>query len=388
MCKDTRIMKRLRTLFIAAGLVLALTTLRAQGIQAGPWISDTDENGLTILWTSEVPGMAWVELEDGRVLYDSFAGRHIFRRLHSVTVKGLEAGSVLCYRIGGQNLKDDSNAYNPVFGDKYEGPWYAVKTFDTKASSCRFSVFNDIHLQRDKYSALAAQIDSAQTDFIFLNGDIVTAGNYVLDTLVHYAIEPLGNLPHGLPLQFTRGNHEGRGNNTPLVADVFPHAVPAQFYYTFRQGPVAFIVLDAGETNPKRSVLYSGAEVFEEYLAEQIAWAREAVREPLFRKAPVKVCLIHVPMIDHEDKSDYHLQRWLNQHIVPLLNKAGIDLMIGADLHEFMLCEPGTMGNDFPILVNDNARRLEFEYTRGGAIHVQTFNASGEKEFDTSFPNR
>lgn len=116
-----------------------------------------------------------------------------------------------------------------------------------------------------------------------------------------------------------------------------------------------------------------------------MAWAREAVREPLFRKAPVKVCLIHIPMIDHPDKTDYLLQRWLNEHIVPLLNKAGLDLMIGADLHEFMLCEPGTMGNRFPILVNDNERRLQFEYTRGGRIHVSTFNASGEKEFEREF---
>jgi hypothetical protein len=148
---------------------------------------------------------------------------------------------------------------------------------------------------------------------------------------------------------------------------------------------VAFIVFDAGETNAKRSALYSGAEVFEDYLNEQIEWAREAVREPLFRKAPVKVCLLHVPMIDHPDKTDYLLQRWLNEHIVPLLNKAGIDLMIGADLHEFMLCEPGTMGNRFPILVNDNERRLQFECSRRGRIHVSTFNASGEKEFEREF---
>lgn len=43
------------------------------------------------------------------------------------------------------------------------------------------------------------------------------------------------------------------------------------------------------------------------------------------------------------------------------------------------------MGNRFPILVNDNERRLQFEYTRRGRIHVSTFNASGEKEFEREF---
>ena len=377
-------MSAVRKLIIIFFLSVFTMSLRAQGVKAGPWVSDTGENAFTLVWTSEVPGMAWVQLEDGRMLYETFAGRRIFGRLHRVKVEGLPRGGVVRYRIGGQNLEDDSSPYNPVFGDCYEGDWHSVKTFDSKASSCRFSVFNDIHMHTDKYAALASQVDSARTDFIFLNGDIVSAGNYVMDTLVRYAVEPLGSLVNGIPLQYTRGNHEGRGNNVPLVADVFPRS-GAPFYYTFRQGPVAFIVFDAGETNAKRSVLYSGAEVFEDYLKEQIEWAREAVREPLFRKAPVKVCLLHVPMIDHPDKTDYLLQRWLNEHIVPLLNKAGLDLMIGADLHEFMLCEPGTMGNRFPILVNDNERRLQFEYTRGGRIHVSTFNASGEKEFEREF---
>jgi hypothetical protein len=257
---------------------------------------------------------------------------------------------------------------------------------DSKASSCRFSVFNDIHMKTGKYKALAGQVDSAATDFLFLNGDIVTAGNYVLDTLVRYSIEPLGNLPHGLPLFFARGNHEGRGNNPKLIADIYPHQDPAPFYYTFRQGPVAFIVFDAGETSGRRSRLYNGKDVYEDYLNEQIKWAGKAVKEPLFRKAPVKVCLVHVPMIDHEDKTDYLLQRWLNVHIVPLLNKAGVDFMIGADLHEFLLYEAGTNGANFPIFVNDDVRRLDFRYEKGGDILIQTFNASGEKEFERAFP--
>ena len=372
---------------ITAAILLITQAAVAQGIKAGPWISDIQENSLTVVWTSEIPGTAYVELEDGTKLYETFAGRRIFQRLHSVTVSGLERGQIMKYRVCGQNIQDDRNARDPKFGDWYTGEWHQVKTLDSKADECRFSIFNDIHLKREKYSRLAAQVDSAGTDFIFLNGDIVSAGNYVLDTLTRYAIEPMGSLVNGIPLQFTRGNHEGRGNNTPLIADVFPHKDPSPFYYTFRQGPVAFIVFDAGETHEKRSITYSGAEVFEDYLQEQMEWAKKAVKEASFRKAPVKVCLLHVPMIDHEDKTDYLLQRWLNVHFVPFLNKAGIDIMIGADLHEFMLCEPGSMGNRFPILVNDDVRRLDFNYKKGGDINITTYNSDGEQEFQRSFPN-
>lgn len=374
-------MKRL--VLLLAGIVLCFQAF-AGGIQAGPWISEARENSLTILWTSEKPGMAWVELEDGTVLWETFAGRRIFQRLHKVHIDGLQPGTAIRYRVGGQDLTDDSDARKPKFGDTYEGNWHSVRTFDRKAATCRFSMFNDIHMRLDDYAALAARVDSASTDFIFLDGDIVSAGNYGLDTLVKYQLASLGSLSAGIPVLFGRGNHEGRGNQVELVSEIFPNRDPAPFYYTFRQGPAAFIVFDAGETSQSRSVLFSGTEVYEDYLYEQIEWARKAVREPSFRKAPVKVCLVHVPMIDHEDKTDYIIQRWLNVHIAPLLNQAGIDLMLGADLHEFMMCEAGTMNNRFPILVNDDARRLDFSCDRR-SITVRTFNPSGELEFERTF---
>lgn len=375
----------MKKLLLVASLLLCGASAFCQGLQWGPWVTETRENSLSILWVSEKPGMAWVELEDGTRVWETFAGRRIFGRLHKIHLKGLQPGTTVKYRVGGENLKDDSNPRKPKFDTSYAHPWESVKTFNAEAPTCRFTVLNDIHLQVDKYSALASKVDPSATDFIFLNGDIVSAGNYQLDTAVKYAIEPLGSLACGLPMFFGRGNHEGRGDNTPLIADIFPNADPAPFYFTFRQGPVAFIVFDAGETGKSRSILYSGGDVYEDYLQEQLDWARKAVREPLFRKAPVKVCILHVPMIDHEDKTDYLLQRWLNQHFVGLLNKAGIDLMIGADLHEFMMCEAGTMGADFPILVNDDARRLDFSYTRGGTIDIKTFNPDGEMEFERSF---
>ena len=354
----------------------------AGNVAYGPWVTESRTDRVTICWMSEVPGMAYVELSDGTKVWETYAGRRIFKCLHKVKIKGLEPGAQLCYRVCGQDLADDSNARNPRFGDIYEGAWQHVRTFNTDAAICRFSVFNDIHLQADEYRALAAQVDSAATDFLFLNGDIVSAGNYVADTLIKYELEPLGTLTAGLPVLFARGNHEGRGNNPQLVSDVFPNSDPAPFYYTFRQGPVAFIVFDAGETGRSRSILYNGAPVYEDYLAEQIQWAREAMQEPQFSSAPMKICMVHVPMVNHPDQNDYLLQRWLNIHIVPMLDEAGIDLMISADHHEFMYCEPGSMGNPFPILINDDVRRLDCSYD-SGQFTISMFNPAGESEFTT-----
>ena len=370
----------MRKILVILAVVLSGLQALAQDIKAGPWVCNVRENTITVLWTSEKPGMAWVELQDGSRHYETYAGRRVFGRLHSIRLEGFAPGQLVRYRIGGQVLVSDAKPRKPVFGEEYSGGWHSIRTFDSARKECRFSVFNDIHMRLGDYRALAAQVVPAETDFIFLNGDIVSAGNYELDTLVRYSIEPLGGLTASLPLLFARGNHEGRGNNLKLVADVYPNTSPAPFYYTFREGPVAFVVLDGGETGTERSVLFCGSEVYEDYLHEQMDWARKTLFEPEFSEAPVKVCLVHVPMIDHPQKGDYHLQRWMNREMLPILNEAGIDLMIGADLHVLMYCEPGSMGNDFPIVVNDDARRLDCRYS-DGTFSVRMYAPSGKLEF-------
>lgn len=350
----------------------------------GPWVTNVTETSASILWTSTNPGMGWVETADGNKVYDTFAGRRTFGKLHRVDLKGLTAGETLKYRVGGEYLLDDSNARYPEFGDSWCGEWNEVKLFDENDKETVFSVMNDIHLKTDAYSKLTSAIDIDATDFIFLNGDIASADNYDIDKLVKYEIKPLGEHAQRLPLFFARGNHEGRGTGIKNVAQIFPNADSDAFYYTFRDGQAAFIVFDGGETGEERSVLYSGGEVYEDYIREQMAWAEKAMAEKEFADAPLKVCFIHVPMIDHPVKDDYKLQRWLNVNVVPLLNDAGIDIMIGADLHENMECLPGTMGNNFPIIVNDTVNRLDFK-AKDGKMTVRCFDTDGKEVYSSEF---
>jgi len=368
---------KLFALLLLAAIPMQAQTTTASDVEVGPWITNVSDDSATILWTTANPGRAWVELEDGTKIWETFAGRRIFGRFHTVTVKGLEPGQLVRYRVGGELLASDKNPMDPSFGESFLDNWHQFKTFNPSAQTCRFTMFNDIHLKVDKFKRMAACIDSASTDFIFYDGDIVSAGNYNLDTLASYSIKPLGSLANGLPLMFARGNHEGRGNNTPLVKAIYPNDGPA-FYHFFRVGPIAFIVFDQGETHTDRSSSYCGTEVFEAYLNEQLEWAREVVKDPAFSSAPVQVCFIHAGMFDDPNKNSYVLQRWMNKNIVPFLNEAGIDLMLSADLHTFRLDRPGQCGNDFPILTNDDAERLEFNYA-DGLVSIETFNSNGER---------
>ena len=347
----------------------------------GPWVTDMSEDAFTVLWSTDIPCQGWVELDNGRRIYEYYAGRRLFGTLHTVRVTGLSRGAEYGYRVGNR-VVDASNPRRPAYGrDMYSGH-HQVTTFDPNRKTCHFSVMNDVHMRLDHYAALLDDVDIRNNDFLVLNGDIISAGNWTLDSLLKYEVNPLGDRGADLPVVFSRGNHEGRGSGVMLVEKVFPKASGAPYYYTFREGPVAFLVLDCGETGVKNSLALTGNRIYEDYLLEQLAWAEEAMKEPSFRKAPVKICIIHAPMVDFGDPDDFVPHSWMNRHFMPLLKQAGINLMIGADLHEHLFIPAGTMNNAFPILVNDDESRLDVQVWKD-RIEATVYDEAGKASVPT-----
>jgi len=341
----------------------------------GPWVTDMSEDAFTVLWATDVPCQGWVELDNGRRIYEYYAGRKLFGTHHSVRVKGLSRGAEYGYRVGNR-VVDALNPRRPAYGRDMYSARHHVTTFDPNRKTCHFSVMNDVHMRLDHYAALLDDVDIRDNDFLLLNGDIISAGNWSIDSLYKYEVGPLGDRGADLPVVFSRGNHEGRGSGVALVEKIFPKAEGAPYYYTFREGPVAFIVLDAGETGVKNSLALTGDRIYEDYLREQLAWAEEAMKEPAFRKAPVKICIIHAPMVDFGDPDDFVPHQWMNHQFMPILNQAGINLMIGADLHEHLFIPAGTMNNAFPILINDDESRLDVK-VRKNRIEATIYDEEG-----------
>lgn len=358
-------------------------------VEFGPWVTNVSEDSFTVLWTTKTDNLGWVEVTSdlktpwGKVdvtkYHSTFAGRWLMGRMHGVKVSGLQKGTKYRYRVCGRTVVDDSKEQDVVLGMEKKTGIFSVRTFDTDKKDCHFSAVNDIHMAKEEYSALMNQVDVENTDFILLNGDITTAGNYSIDTLVSYAVAPIGKLLRKIPVMYARGNHEGRGNNWMASYQVFPTRTPNQFYYTFREGPVAFIVLDAGETKSPVSTSYMGKPYYKEYLEEELSWAREAVREKEFAEAPLKVCIIHVPMNGGPTTGEYLTQHWMRDNFIPLLNEAGVDLAINAHTHKYSVTEPNDyLGNKFPMVVNGKQTRLQFDADANG-ISLKIFDLEGKE---------
>lgn len=376
-----------KVLFIVAAMaVLAAFPVsgaaRNIDIKCGPWIQNVTESEFTVMWITEGKSLSWVEIapDDGTPFeaaqrprfYQTAAGKRLTGTLHSVTVSGLEPGRSYRYRILGKEVLDDSNPYGSVYGKEAALRLIGtVKTFDYAADTCRFSMVNDIHDKASKYISLVSPVKGKPIDFLLLNGDIVSYATSV-DTVAVHTFEPIADIVKDIPVVFARGNHEGRGAESHLVSDLF--RTPAgEFYYIFRQGPVAFAVLDGGEDKPDSSVEYSGLADYDSYRQAELEWLKSAVKDPLFASAPVKVAVCHIPSLRNRDS--WYSQIWLNENFNPVLNQAGVDLMLSGHHHRHIYVEKGECGNEFPIVVNSNVDRLDFNAAEGH-VRIEIYDRS------------
>ena len=354
-------------------------------IQYGPWLVNVTETSFTVEWTTSLDALVSVEVapDDGsafesaerRSFYESVAGRRVTGKYHSITVTGLEPGHSYRYRIVGKVVADDSNAYSIAYGARrtIEPRHFKVTTLDPKKDTCRFSMVNDMHHLLDKYSALMKSVSPENCDFMVLNGDITSTSNS-LDTTIRHTFEPIAVQCASIPTVFARGNHEGRGREFYRIPWMFPTPT-GEFYYIFREGPVAAIVLDAGEDKPDSSSEYSGTAVYDGYRQQELEWLKEAVKDPAFKSAPVKVCFIHIPTIN--DRNSWYSQKWVNKYFLPVLNDAGVKVMFSGHHHRHFVREAGSCGNKFPIVVNSNDERMDCVVDKSGKVDLKFYDING-----------
>ena len=259
-------------------------------VVCGPWISDVTQTSFTVNWVTEGATLSWVEagVDDGKVFYASekqryyqtVAGKRMTGCKHSITVSGLQPGTQYQYRICGKRIADESNAYFVKYGsEKASKTRNSVRTLDYNAENCNFAIVSDIHGRDEHFKALVNGLKAQELDFFVVNGDLVSE-IYDINKVTHHAVDPVQPLVANLPYFYVRGNHEGRGHSHHKLSEIFPMRECDGWYYTFRQGPVAFIVLDAGEDKPDSDVEYGGLAEYDAYRQAELAWLKEAVKRP------------------------------------------------------------------------------------------------------------
>lgn len=357
-------MKKL--LFVLAGVAFAWTAVAQElRITHGPYLCDMTHDGVTVVWTTSKPALSWVEASPADSLnapalrqaryYQTVAGRKLAcRTLHAVRVRGLQPGTDYRYRIFSQEVQSWPDVNNVTYGktldaDASRRRAYEFRTFPQAGSGCSFIVLNDIHGKADYMTRLCKSVDFSKLGFVAFNGDMSSSVESGEQLFKAYLDASVSLFATGTPILFTRGNHETRGVFADSLGDYFP-GQDGRFYGIYRYGDVCILLLDCGEDKPDDHAEYNGLADYDAYRIEECEWLKRAVRSDEFLSASARIVLLHIPPMAEAWHGSVHL----NEFFVPVLNEAGIDLMLCGHDHAYSFRPAGEQGTQFPIVVNDN----------------------------------
>jgi predicted phosphohydrolase len=219
---------------------------------------------------------------------------------------------------------------------------------------------------------MLTQAEVQKNDLVFFNGDMLSEYEKEEDIFVGFMDVSVKSFARQTPMYFARGNHEARGHVAPFFQHYFS-PLSDKLYYLVRQGPVCFVVLDSGEDKPDSSIEFFGINDFDVYRAEEIEWLKEALKSSIFRDAPFKVAICHEPP---RKDGQYGMGEILTK-FVPLLNEAGIDVMLSGHLHQHIK-EAANSQVKFPVLINSNTAYVKGSVT-AKTLNLEVFTLDGKK---------
>lgn len=380
-------MKKL--LFICV-LILSQTALLAQraSIQGGPWLTAVTQTGFTVVWTTDHDAIGSVAVapmpEEDRPehfycyerpeFWSKRDGIKTVGRHHIVKVDGLEPGTTYRFRVMNRTVREvlpTGIVYGELTGTSVRDDVFTVTTHSTEKEEVRFQIVNDIHGRDTLLRQLLADVRETDTDMVFLNGDMQNSMTGEQQIFGDY-LQSLSELfATHIPFYFARGNHETRGPEACRFLEYFP-TVSGASYYSFREGPVTFVVIDGVEGKPGDESGYYGITEPETFFYRQLEWMKELFSSEEFRNSPVKILISHFSLMQG---NEYSSQR-MRELYLDLINDAGFDAGFSGHTHRHLWSNAGTGNVNFPIMTNAASEKAVVTVSSGN-IDIRTYNASG-----------
>lgn len=270
------------------------------GLLSSPVLMNPSSDGVTVVVAVNALASARVEYgptkdlgDRAQAISDGFLP--LSDRVLSVRLVGLKPGQQYFYRVVVTPI-DFAGAYKVKRGEEMRTDIYSFRTFDPAAKQATFTVWNDTHENKTTLAALIAALRASPTDFLLWNGDI-TNDIATEAQIVAQFLNPVGEgYATGVPMFLGRGNHDVRGVAARRLRE-YVCGPAGDFFYTFRHGPLAGLVLDTGEDKPDQSPVYAGLNDFDSYRTLERAWLEKAIEDPQFSSAPFRVAFLHIPLV-------------------------------------------------------------------------------------------
>lgn len=360
-------------------------------ISHGPYLQAMTDSGVCIVWTTNKPATAWVELapDDGSHFYQSerpkfFSASNGLKNVgtvHQVYLKKLLPATRYRYRVYSQEVLKHEFVY-VHYGNIAATGVYRKKplTFTTpgKPGPFEFAVLNDIHERNDVLKQLLSQIDLTKTGFVVFNGDMINASMSETQVFGGFMDTATALFASETPMYYARGNHETRGPFASEFPKYFP-GIGGHLYYMFTRGDACFIVLDGGEDKPDSDIEYSGITDMDNYRTEQAEWLANMVQTDAFIKSKYKIVICHIPPAD-----GWHGNIEIKKKWAPILNKAGVTLFIAAHEHRHRI-QKFSEAVKFPVIVNSNNNIIKAGISEKEA-RFRIFDTAGKLVDELIFP--
>lgn len=354
-------------------------------IAHGPYLQEVTTNGATFAFQTSNPSFSFIELKKkGEIQSNNYSGsQHGLKQadatFFAIRAEELQPNTTYQYRIHAKEIKS-FQPYKVVFGDSIASPWYTFRTIDPEQEGGSIFITSDMHSNPKLLKNLLERCDYQTCTSFFYAGDMMNYmtenGEHPFTSFIDTSVELFAT---SIPFEFVRGNHETRGN----MARIFPSFFPKQngkIYGSYLMGDVMVIMLDTGEDKSDSHPVYAGLTDFDNYRSEQARWLEKVVKSKEFKKAKYRIVISHFPLVvdkEWEKGTTWKGCQDASRKFLPILNRAGIDLIVAGHTHRFFYHEPGETGNLCPVLEqgHNSATRLDLA---DGRIHIKVIGKDGE----------
>ena len=221
-------------------------------------------------------------------------------------------------------------------GKPQKGSENSFQSLDPDSESTCFVVWNDTHENDETLVVLHDQTSRLKPDFLLWNGDQSNDCHFERDMAGQF-LNPSGlAIANEWPLAYVRGNHEC-GGPVAWSLPTFTGAPSDEFYYGFRSGPLAALVMDTGEDKPDSSRFFGGTAAYAKMHEVQLEWLKEIVKADWFRSAPHKVLFCHIPLwFRHPRYPSFSGHKLCRKLWSRTLIDAGVRLVISGHTHSHL----------------------------------------------------
>lgn len=280
-----------------------------------------------------------------------------------------------------------------VAGTPEVGPEFSFRTLDPTSESTQFVVWNDTHENQQTLESLVEKTAEIAPDFLLWNGDQTNDVNFPA-RMANQLLSPGGlAIARQWPLAYVRGNHDVRGPAARHLPK-FTGTPDDQFYYAFRSGPVAALVMDTGEDKADDHPNFAGLASFQRLRERQADWLAKVIKEPWFREAPFRVLFCHLPLWWIRDRKDidwWEFSQVSREAWLPQLVEGRVNLVISGHTHQARWMPAGDKQpigqlvggapqTQYATLIHGEATRekMKLKVTKldGSVLHDLTFTAT------------